>query len=119
MGSDLAILRIAEHRRQPKRPLFAGAFGISKSDHPRLNSPVLRLDERAVPVQASVFWRNPAHRRSLLMLSPPFIAPRRIDDPVAALAQVHTVYDSAIAHLRAASERFIAGEDLTQRVRAS
>ena len=52
------------------------------------------------------------------MLSPPFIAPRRIDDPVAALAQVRTVYESAIAHLRAAIERFIAGEDLTQRVRA-
>ena len=52
------------------------------------------------------------------MLTPPFIAPRRVDDPVAALAQVRTVYEHAIAHLRAALERFIAGEDLLQRVRA-
>jgi AMP nucleosidase len=52
------------------------------------------------------------------MLTPPFIAPRRIDDPVAALAQVRTIYESAIAHLRAAIEQFVAGEDLPQRVRA-
>ena len=52
------------------------------------------------------------------MLTPPFIAPRRVDDPVAALAQVRTVYEHAIAHLRTALERFIAGEDLFQRVRA-
>src|ERR1700681_4015619 len=52
------------------------------------------------------------------MLTPPFIAPRRIDDPVAALAEVRTVYDNAIAHLRAAIERFAAGENLLQRVRA-
>jgi AMP nucleosidase len=52
------------------------------------------------------------------MLTPPFIAPRRFDDPAAALAQVRTVYESAIAHLRTAIQRFIAGEDLTQRVRA-
>ena len=52
------------------------------------------------------------------MLTPPFIAPRRVDDPVAALAQVRTVYEHAIAYLRAALERFIAGEDLLQRVRA-
>src|ERR1700694_2767231 len=52
------------------------------------------------------------------MLTPPFIAPRRVDDPVAALAQVRTVYEHAFPHLRAALERFIAGEDLLQRVRA-
>lgn len=52
------------------------------------------------------------------MLTPPFIAPRRIDDPVAALAQVRTLYESAIAHLRAAIEQFVAGQDLPQRVRA-
>ena len=51
------------------------------------------------------------------MLTPPFIAPRRIDDPVAALAQVRTIYESAISHLRTAIEQFIAGEDLAQRVR--
>ena len=52
------------------------------------------------------------------MLTPPFIAPRSFDDPVAALAEARRVYDGAIAHLRAAIERFIAGEDLLQRVRA-
>jgi AMP nucleosidase len=52
------------------------------------------------------------------MLTPPFIAPRRFDDPVAALAQVRTAYDSAIAQLRIAIEQFVAGEDVLQRVRA-
>ena len=52
------------------------------------------------------------------MLTPPYIAPRRVDDPVAALAQARTVYESAIAHLRAAIEQFIADADLPQRVRA-
>jgi len=52
------------------------------------------------------------------MLTPPFIAPRSVDDPVAAVAQVRTIYDHAIAHLRAALERFIAGDELLQRVRA-
>jgi AMP nucleosidase len=52
------------------------------------------------------------------MLTPPFLAPRSFDDPVAALAQARTVYDGAIAHLRCAIERFIAGENLRQRVRA-
>jgi AMP nucleosidase len=49
------------------------------------------------------------------MLSSPFIAPRRIDDPVAALAQVRTVYDSAIAHLRLPSSGSLPA-DLAQRV---
>jgi AMP nucleosidase len=79
----------------------------------------------------SVFSYRPARRHSggegqhnpkkllySLMLTPPFIAPRRVDDPVSALAQVRTVYEHAIAHLRTALERFIAGEDLFQRVRA-
>ena len=52
------------------------------------------------------------------MLSPPFIAPLSFDDPVAALAQVRTIYEHTIAHLREALQRFIAGEDLHQRVRA-
>jgi hypothetical protein len=52
------------------------------------------------------------------MLTPPFIAPRRIDDSAAALAQVRTVYDGAIAHLRDGIEQFVAGQDLLQRVRA-
>jgi AMP nucleosidase len=52
------------------------------------------------------------------MLSPSFIAPLHFDDPVSALAQVRTVYEHSIAHLRAAVECFIAGEDLHHRVRA-
>jgi AMP nucleosidase len=52
------------------------------------------------------------------MLSPPFIAPLSFDDPVAALAQVRTIYEHTIVHLREALQRFIAGEDLHHRVRA-
>jgi len=52
------------------------------------------------------------------MLTPPFIAPRSFDDPVAAMAHVRTVYDHAVAHVRAALERLIADHDLVQRVRA-
>jgi AMP nucleosidase len=44
------------------------------------------------------------------MLSPSFIAPLHIEHPVAALAQVRTIYEHSIAHLRGALERFIAGE---------
>jgi AMP nucleosidase len=52
------------------------------------------------------------------MLTPPFIAPRQFDEPAAALAQVRAVYEHSIGHLRAALERFVAGEDLPDRVRA-
>jgi AMP nucleosidase len=52
------------------------------------------------------------------MLSPQYIAPLRTDDPSAALAQVRAIYESAIAHLRDAVERFIAGVDFNDRVRA-
>jgi AMP nucleosidase len=52
------------------------------------------------------------------VLSPPYIAPRRFDDPAAAAAQVQAIYDGAIAHLRNALQRFIAGADLGHRVRA-
>src|SRR6266487_2211269 len=52
------------------------------------------------------------------MLTPSFIAPLFFDDPAAALAQVRTIYDRSITHLRAALERFIAGEQLQHRVRA-
>ncbi len=52
------------------------------------------------------------------MLTPPFIAPLHLDDPVSALAQVRSVYDHALAHLRAALERFLAGENLREAVRA-
>jgi AMP nucleosidase len=49
---------------------------------------------------------------------PLFIAPAAFDDASAALAQVRTIYDGSIAHLRDALQRFVAGEDLPQRVRA-
>ncbi|WP_372525551.1 AMP nucleosidase [Piscinibacter sp.] len=49
---------------------------------------------------------------------PDFVAPVRFDDPAAALAQVQAIYDASVAHLRDALQRFVAGEPLTQRVRA-
>ena len=52
------------------------------------------------------------------MLTPPFIAPTRFDDPAAALARVGSIYDASIAHLRDALQRFVAGEPMAQRVRA-
>src|SRR6478609_9551530 len=52
------------------------------------------------------------------MLTPPFIATQRYDDPAAALAQVQAIYDSSIRHLRACLQRFIRGENLAERVRA-
>ena len=42
---------------------------------------------------------------------PPFIAPVRFDDPVSALAQVRTIYEGSIAHLRDAC-----GGDLRERL---
>jgi AMP nucleosidase len=52
------------------------------------------------------------------MLTPPFIAPLHCIDPAAALAQVRTVYAHSIGYLRAALERFVAGEAPRDRVRA-
>ena len=49
---------------------------------------------------------------------PTFIAPARFTDPVAALARVREIYDSSIAHLRSAMQRFVAGESLGGHVRA-
>ena len=47
-----------------------------------------------------------------------FIAPANFDDPAAALAQVKHIYDTSIAHLRNALQKFVAGEDLGGHVRA-
>ena len=47
-----------------------------------------------------------------------FIAPAQFDDPVAAFAQVKHIYDTSIAHLREALQRFVAGEELGGHVRA-
>jgi AMP nucleosidase len=49
---------------------------------------------------------------------PTFIAPARFTDPVAALARVREIYDSSIAHLRLAMQRFVAGERLPGHARA-
>jgi len=51
-------------------------------------------------------------------LVPNYVAPARFDDPAAALAQARTIYDSSIAHLRAALQGFVAGDELPTRVRA-
>ena len=52
------------------------------------------------------------------MLTPPFLAPARYDDPDAALAQVRRIYDASVAHLRGALTGFVAGQTPAQRVRA-
>ena len=49
---------------------------------------------------------------------PPFIAPSRFTDPAAALAKAREIYDTSIAHLRAAMQRFVAGDSLPGHVRA-
>jgi AMP nucleosidase len=51
------------------------------------------------------------------MLTPPYVAPARFDDPGAALAQVQRIYDASVDHLRAALQRFVAGEMPAARVR--
>ena len=53
------------------------------------------------------------------MLSPPFIPPQRFDDPVAALAQVRTIYDQSVAFLRETFIAFVAGKDISTHVRAT
>ena len=50
--------------------------------------------------------------------TPAFIAPMRFDDAEAALAQVQLIYRSSIDHLRTSLQRFIAGDDDGQPVRA-
>ena len=49
---------------------------------------------------------------------PPYIAPARFDDPVAALDQVRAVYDGSIQHLRGALQAFVGGDSLAAKVRA-
>ena len=49
---------------------------------------------------------------------PPFIAPSRHTDAADALAQVQHIYRQQIEHLRAAMQRFVAGETPGQPVRA-
>ena len=49
---------------------------------------------------------------------PSFIAPTRYNNAAAALAQVRTIYDQQICHLRAAMQCYVAGESLPGHVRA-
>ncbi|AZN38105.1 AMP nucleosidase [Iodobacter ciconiae] len=49
---------------------------------------------------------------------PEFIAPTRHTDPMDALAQVRLIYESSVAHLRDAMQRFVAGDALPGHVRA-
>ena len=49
---------------------------------------------------------------------PHFIAPARFDDADAALAQVQAIYRNSVEHLRGNLQRFVAGEDIGQHVRA-
>jgi AMP nucleosidase len=49
---------------------------------------------------------------------PPFIAPTRFTSAEAALAQVQAIYNSSLAHLREAMQRFVAGEAMPGHVRA-
>ena len=49
---------------------------------------------------------------------PPFIAPQRFTDAAQALAQVGRIYDGSIAHLRSTLQRFVAGDDSLDHVRA-
>jgi AMP nucleosidase len=51
-------------------------------------------------------------------IRPPFIAPQSFTDATEALAQVGRIYEESIAHLRGAMQRFVAGEDLNDHVRA-
>jgi AMP nucleosidase len=53
-----------------------------------------------------------------MSFEPMYIAPTRFADPALALAQVEAIYRSSIGHLRDALQRFVAGESVTQRVRA-
>jgi AMP nucleosidase len=49
---------------------------------------------------------------------PLFIAPARFEDPDAALAQVQAIYRNSVEHLRGALQRFVAGTDGGEKVRA-
>ncbi len=59
-----------------------------------------------------------AQNKKPISTLPLFVAPARFDEPAAALAQVRSIYEASIAHLRDALQRFVAGEDFAQHVRA-
>lgn len=49
---------------------------------------------------------------------PNFVAPAAFTDPAEALAQVRAIYDASIQHLRGALQAFVAGDAMTEHVRA-
>jgi AMP nucleosidase len=51
-------------------------------------------------------------------IRPPFIAPEKFTSAADALAQVCRIYDGSIHHLRQAMQRFVAGDDINDHVRA-
>ena len=51
-------------------------------------------------------------------IRPPFIAPQKFSNAAEALDQVARIYEGSIAHLRDAMQRYVAGEDISERVRA-
>ena len=51
-------------------------------------------------------------------IRPPFIAPEKFTNATAALTQVSRIYEGSIAHLRSAMQRFVAGDDTMDHVRA-
>jgi AMP nucleosidase len=53
-----------------------------------------------------------------MTFSPSFVAPVSFDDADAALAQVQRIYAASVAHLRDALQRYVAGDDPAQPVRA-
>ena len=48
----------------------------------------------------------------------PFIAPENFNSAESALARVRFIYDHSVTHLRLAMQRFLAGDDMQDRVRA-
>ena len=48
----------------------------------------------------------------------PFIAPEVFDHADAALARVQAIYTQSVTHLRQAMQRFVAGDEMLERVRA-
>jgi hypothetical protein len=50
--------------------------------------------------------------------APAFIAPIRYTDAAAALAQIQTIYQASVSHLRGAFREFVTGTDFKTHVRA-
>ena len=53
-----------------------------------------------------------------MTVAPNYVAPARYTDPTAALAQVATIYEGSVQHLRASLQAFVDGKELPGRVRA-